>query len=548
MSLVWHIVKKDFLRLRVPLAFWALLLVAKGEIGVRALKSPLASMDQLFVFQWLEYTLVPMEAIVCVLLVAALIHEDAVAGASGFWVTRPIAGGRLLAAKLLSAALMFGVLPLAIAMRWWVVCGYDGAEMIRAGLAVADVQTVTVCGALLLAVLTNTISQFLGWVLVLVVALAAWVFGLALIVGGPDAENTHRVVQTRVALFFALAASGGAAVVALQFLTRRRDWALRVAVVTAGLMVMDSVGTWDFSRWWSRMPPPSPLTTKITVAVENAKLEQTTAMDYVLRGVPEDFDVRASADHVWRWSDGAMTAAGSGWALGPWPGAAEWRSLGLSPGIADATMMRAYLTSGPEGAARREALVVPMKFNLRPEMTARLRRDPAAYTGELRAALLQPKLETELPLRAGEGRSEHSYSVRIDRVDWSEGELRLTLAESESAWMTYGRRQPSIATMMENMPAPATGFALVNRARGEAVKLWAGGGRAATLLVGTQELGWRQVRCRVPCTEEEKISGARASWLDGATLAVVRYHEEARFDLEVKIARFGASPESMVTK
>ena len=548
MRLVWHIVKKDFRRLGIPLGLWTLLLIAKGEVGVRALSSGGANTDRLLYFQEAEYMLVLLDAIVNVLLVATLVQEDTLVGTGAFWVTRPIGGGRLLAAKLLGAALMFGGLPLLVALRWWVACGYGAAEMGRAALALADVQVVTVFGAMVLAALTTNINQFFGWALGLGAIAVASGFSLALIAEATHVEITRGIRETRDVMLVVLVAVGGVLVIAVQFFTRRREWALLGVKVAAGLIVVGFAGAWDWSSRWARAPQTSALATEITLAVENVKLEPEGAMDFVLRGVPEDLDVKASADHVWQWSDGTKAAARSGWRLGSWPGAAEWRSLGLSAGNASEEMARAYVTSGPEGASQRDGWLVPMKFFLWPEKAERLQTERASYTGELHGVLLRPKLESELSLRAGDWRGGTSYRVRIDQVEWSEGELRLMLAESQPAWTTYGRHRPSIATMMENVTAPGTAFALVNRARGEAVKLWSGGRRAETLLVGTQELGWRPVRGSVPRTEEEKQSGERPAWLEGATLAVVRYQEEARFDREVKMEKFGGPTEGSVAK
>lgn len=548
MSLVWHIVQKDFRRLAAPLALWALLLVFRGEVGAHVLLGEGLELGRLYYWTIANLVLLWLDAAVCVLLVAALVHEDTLVGPGSTWVTRPISGGRLLTAKLISAVLMFGVLPMVIALRWWLVCGYGGAELARAALALADIQSATVFAALLLAVLTRNVNEFLGWALGLGLALIAWVFVGSVVVKGTEMEVTRGMNETRVVLFLTLVATGGALVIALQYLTRRRGRAVQVALATAAAVLIVSASGWDWSIWWARPPRTSPLARGITITVEHPKIDRRAELDFVLHGVPRDFGVWASADHVFRWNDGALAAARSDWGTGSWPGSAEWHSLRPHAGTNNDMMMQAYAAYGPKRATAPDESVVPMMFLLWADKADRLRTEPATYTGELHVSLRRPALEFELPLRVGAKGEQNGASVRIDHVDWREGQWRVTLVQSRPKWLTYGKNRPSVATLLTSEGDPTTGFVLMNRARGEAIQLAGGRLLQARLYVGLQELEWSTLECGVPRDPAAENSDAPPAWLKDATLAVVRYHEEAVFDRTVKIEKFGTAEELATLK
>ena len=118
MKITWHIVKKDFRRLQVPLVFWALLLVAQILIGVRLLHGDGDNLEWFGRLGLYGNLFFALDLIVTYVLVAMLIHDDPLVGSRVFWLTRPISGARLLGAKLLGIVLMFGVLPVLIWLPW----------------------------------------------------------------------------------------------------------------------------------------------------------------------------------------------------------------------------------------------------------------------------------------------------------------------------------------------------------------------------------------------------------------------------------------------
>ncbi len=534
MKLAWHIVKKDFRRLWGPLALWTLLLIAKGEVGVSALASE-GGEERVFYFSLCENTLVVLEVIVNLLLVAALVQEDVVVGTGMFWATRPISGGRLLAAKLLGAALMFGVLPVVVAVRWWMVCGYGPPEMARAALAIADAQLVTVGVALLLAVMTKNINEFLGWAMGLAVGGVLWFLWLAPRWSWLRSEVSWGVSETREVLVFVLMGIGAATVIAHQFLTRRLARTRLIVAMVALVVAAVSQGRWDFSRLWLRAPYSAVLAEGVSVEAERLNFEKSPAVEFVFRGVPERYGMRLKAAQTWRWPDETTAAAQSDSLTGPWPGWAEWQALGLPGGHTGAAAI--YEAAGPQGATGGDRTMVRLPLFIGPEKVSRLQAEPAAYTAEMHVALERPGLEFELPARTTWERRLAGFYVRMGESKWVDGEWRATVLESRPSFARYGRWRPHLAALFGLRGITALSFALVNREKGEAIKVWrrGGGGR---LHVGGQELTWDVLRGPVPREAEAENPEASPRWLDGATIAVMRYREEARFDREIKVERF----------
>src|SRR5882724_1199119 len=169
MKLTWHIVKKDFQRLWVPLALWSLLLAAKVAIGWTMLEGSSvtlgwsANAEQMWLNRMTLYSnlLIALDILVNYVLAGVLIHEDALLGTQLFWRTRPISGARLLGAKLLGAALMFGAVPVLVWLPWWLHCSYGRAQIASAVIEVLFWQMLITLPALLMAALTDQFGRFL---------------------------------------------------------------------------------------------------------------------------------------------------------------------------------------------------------------------------------------------------------------------------------------------------------------------------------------------------------------------------------------------------
>lgn len=166
MSLVWHIVRKDVRRIALPVAVWVVLIVVPTW-GFRFMSPAIEGHAASSLDGWARVTatwvrlLFAIQMLIGYVLAAALMLEDGWCGAEMFWKTRPVGRGRLLAAKLSGAALMFIGVPLLGLMAIWVASGFGWRELIGSAWAVAKVHGVMVLVALGLAAVSRSLGQAL---------------------------------------------------------------------------------------------------------------------------------------------------------------------------------------------------------------------------------------------------------------------------------------------------------------------------------------------------------------------------------------------------
>src|SRR3954470_6120026 len=117
MKLLFHIVANDLRRLRFWLMAWVVVLALPILEGVRTLRvDPLddATWNLQDEMAWATM----LEIGVAYLLMLLLVQGDAVVGTRQFWLTRPISGQRLLAAKTVGAAVVLWIIPLLVSLPW----------------------------------------------------------------------------------------------------------------------------------------------------------------------------------------------------------------------------------------------------------------------------------------------------------------------------------------------------------------------------------------------------------------------------------------------
>ncbi|MCF7688881.1 MAG: hypothetical protein K9N01_11325 [Cephaloticoccus sp.] len=116
MNLIWHIIKKDFRSTAWGLLMWA---VCLGYLFTfRKIQVVQWSfMDNLGVYALFAF------AALTVVLIAAIVQEDGLTGNNEFWRTRPISGGRLLAAKMILIGIVFLIGPYGLSVIHSVTSG-----------------------------------------------------------------------------------------------------------------------------------------------------------------------------------------------------------------------------------------------------------------------------------------------------------------------------------------------------------------------------------------------------------------------------------------
>jgi hypothetical protein len=239
MKLTWHLVRKDLRRLAGPVALWLAFLgvmalwLARLHVpddvvranGTAAWSDTLGAMVSMLSL---------MQVVAGGLLAGFLMLEDPVGGTTAHWLTKPIAGRRMLAAKLLAAALLFVAAPVAALLPAWLAAGYTTVNCASAATAWVLVQGGQVLTAMALASLARNLAHYVMLVAVYAVVMgvgmsrlpAQWL-GVEVAFNGSPGLLIGAVVLPSLAV-----------VLAVQFGARdtRRGWAvLGVAFVVAAL-------------------------------------------------------------------------------------------------------------------------------------------------------------------------------------------------------------------------------------------------------------------------------------------------------------------------
>ncbi len=174
MKLTWHIIAKDLRQDKWALGFWVLLFGLHLAVGSAFLNTDGTDLELIDQLRWGSLLLTIFEFTIGYLLALRWVQADDVSGTHMFWVTRPISGGRLFAAKATGLLLVFGLLPVLLWLPWWVNCGLGAREMGWLGVEMFGWQLLVIAPALLIGSLTDDFGRALMWSLLLVLAMIAW--------------------------------------------------------------------------------------------------------------------------------------------------------------------------------------------------------------------------------------------------------------------------------------------------------------------------------------------------------------------------------------
>ena len=160
MNQVRHIFSKDLRRLRWSIIGWSALVrrVRSSTRSAPTLRSE-ASDRQLGIGE-LSVLLSLIDLLLLALLVSRLVHDEPLVGRDAFWITRPIAPGALMAAKLLFATLFFIVLPLAGSVIVAAAFGTSAADVARTIPVFALNQFIVVTLLMALATVTPSLTRY----------------------------------------------------------------------------------------------------------------------------------------------------------------------------------------------------------------------------------------------------------------------------------------------------------------------------------------------------------------------------------------------------
>ncbi len=498
MRLVWHIAKKDIRRMALPVGLWVAFIVATAvwfeslwpqpeghvtsEIGAW-----LAAMSI-----WTQLLMVG-QLVMGYLLVGTLALEDPVAGAGAFWVTRPISGIRLLAAKLLAATLLFVVGPITALVAVGLACGSSLIAVAGAVGGVAAKYGVSLIVALSLASLARNLGQFIfGSIALLLLAIACAFLGVYLEtkVAMPVHYSRAVIFDTGVVLILGL----GLALVQL-FLTRRvaRSWCI-VALALGASVVLRVYWPWDVWRGMEsrasaarlvKSPPDANRAIDVTGTLVKFSRSPKESPHLVVNTRPMDAGVYAPM--LARTTDGRVLAR----ATSSWGDVAALRALGF------------------QGAEK------PLRWRTRGGRGMRI--ESVDFTRGPRANM-----------KPGGG----AMVVLVETRPAPIGQMLRAAAEA-SAWFTSWWRYDR------------EGYALLNRERGEFVSVLGEGASRSPrqLVVNGVRVLWYVKGVDAPHIIRGGTWVPVAGWMSGVTLGRITVRQEAVFAREVKVDRFELKPE-----
>jgi hypothetical protein len=543
MNLTWHIVKKDLRALKWPLLLWTMVIVAKLGVGVVMLTS-IGSVNADWFANWflrLDLLVKVLTALECVsfVLVAAVIHEDLLVGTTAFWMTRPIAGARLLQAKILGIGLIFGVLPVLVTLPWWLGCGYGLREIAWAALQTIVVQAICVLLGLLWGVVTDGFARFLLWTLVLLFAVPTISGVIGLQVAGLKVKPSPDLMLTRVWVGIAIAVLAILTVTVHQFLTRRTWRSVVMLGTAAGLIIAAGLWwPWDLhlkDRWntylaeraAAQAAPMSQEPAGLKFIVEPPRLT-------LLPGVPAErlnqvrtkFSVTGIPDTrvLMSWSG---SYANLHWSNGevervqcrirsnePTSHIAAWRSLGQPANPTETTYQQDFtstailpLASVPRAQAERPTLTMDTVFRL-------LKFDSAE----------------RFPLQPGNRIITESFGERVAQVELMDGQILVSYVRNRSDFL--------VDQLTSRYPMGRTTYSVYSLGNQAAGKLSQGysqllrNSRVASVLISLQVVAYGD---RQTSGKKNRLLEA---WLKDAELIRQTFTDELWFKHKLDLGQF----------
>lgn len=438
MKLLWHIVKKDLRHLRWLLTGWVAVIGLQVLLGfwMRTGADPGTNEG----VDTLNRVLLFLQFFIAIFLTSELVQEDSLVEPTAHWLTLPISGGRLLAAKLAGLVGIVWVLPAVLFWPWWLSNRWVPSDLAIGTLVVVVVHALITLPALLVATMTNNWSRFVTWMIV---------FALAVLVGGISLTVQQELVfipfEARPTTLFVSRAIAGivtiavlaAVVAANQYLTRSRSRSI-AAIGIASFAVALILNCWptDFvaraaAALTPKLPPPTTLALHLD-SLSGSALPPSTSNPRPTLGLnaigtisglaPEDYVSGRVLRAEWRWSKGAY----------------------LTPRQMNLSFFNSERELNPDFVPGRSMDLFPRRDQLRslglpsvpPYLARRLLAEPSQFKARLEMTVVHREILAEVPPRAGISFGQDSEWNRIISADRSpdNGYLFLALARTQPLW------------------------------------------------------------------------------------------------------------------
>jgi hypothetical protein len=538
MSQLAHIMRKDVRRMRWDLTAWTLCIVASVAVRTFGADLALEGFGPRMAIAQLVSILAVIEALLSMLIISRLVHDEPLVGSDAFWFTRPISRGTLMAEKLLVAAAFFIALPLLGNVIVALFFGTPVSDVLRSVPITLLGRTLWVSLLFVIAVLTPSLMRYavtivgiLGGLAVLVAGMVTtlmmfWDESESNVVGSDLPDPTRGVVAQIVLIAAALA------LVAHQYRTRRPGRTIALAGV--GLLVVYLVS----AAWpWSFAPPldagaalPPAEASSIVVLHDATEAPRASsafpfgrrapktalAIRVAVSGLPRDVEVQSM------WARSRLELPGTAVETNR-PGAqvsgyvVASGGTGLSARALEGALGGARLLGSPEETE----LHWPTVVHVTEEDFGKYAAVPGRLVATMNIALARTLLRGTLPLAENATLELDSRRITIMRVDRYPARYRV--------WLRHTRVEPLLAWPRIR----SFTYVLLNKARNEAVAGYlsplSGGGFSLApfdiVMTGPGPKGFalEQYELQVPAPTRGDTQAARLddTWLDAAELAIL---------------------------
>lgn len=450
MTQTLHIIGKDLNRLRWLLLVW---------VGIIAARVALWSLDvsagsglaYAFLVGQSIIVMGTLQTLMLALLAVRLVHEEPLVGWNAFWFTRPYSRNALMAAKLLCAAAVFVVVPLAADLITMAI--YQAgprAQMESAGTFVSSYVSWT-----LLVIALAAATPSLGAFALASVAAAGGLtlLAMAIVTVGQFVSRPSgalSIASDPRPYFAATLILDVALFCAIVFQYRKREWRTAAALAVAGLVASVAVPLlWPFEQTvaadagaWSQDPASASVVVDRRWRVQSKRLRQEPLKLKVyapvrLQGMPDTYWIDAvDVDSTLTLPDGTIVRSRqTDQFLSPIPDADAPGHLGAKrAALGGLTLLRGM----NEGNFEFWPALITLGED---EYYSRLRGKSGRLDATLRFALNRIRRRVALPLKPGAAHTDGLSRVELLRIEQEADGLAITIrrwrATSPAAYRPY---------------------------------------------------------------------------------------------------------------
>jgi len=432
-----HIFRKDLHRLRWAVVGWCAIVASRTVLATAGPDISLRTAEMELAVDHLNDMLALVYVLLHFVLVSRLVHDEPLVGRNAFWITRPIAPGALMAAKLGFVGLFFLSVPLAGSI---IIAGWFGTD----ARGIAHTIPVFLLNHLVLttimlvfAVLTPSLMAYImaviGVIAAFVLLMFVLVFAALFLPHGGEGATTSNVPEHTMDLVRGMSiVLMGLAVIVFQY-RRPRLWRALVIAGIGLLVVLIVPHYWPWSLTSHGVVQTASAaadSADVAVSINPTRVSVTDGSNFsrrtaprkeisapvVVSGVPPALHVRGVAargrlelssgtvlETARRDSDAALLSYSSG--------APPLRAATIQTALGGARLL-----TQRESKDETSISASPTLLSVADEEFVRYRAEPGRLTADVDVLLERPLVRATMPLGAGQSIKLDNLTFRIERI------------------------------------------------------------------------------------------------------------------------------------